>query len=100
MEKVLSAIVSCGARHVIIDLTGVQVVDTRTADHLIKIAQAAELLGTVCIVTGINPAVAQSIVELGIDLAHVITKRNLKEGLRMVLRAQRRQHGQEETTDG
>lgn len=90
MEKLLSAIVTCKVRFVILDLTGVQIVDTRTADHLIKIAQAAALLGTRCIVTGINPAVAQSIVELGIDLAHVITKRNLKEGLRVVIKTQRK----------
>jgi rsbT co-antagonist protein RsbR len=88
MEKLLSSIVTYKVRFVIVDLTGVQVVDTRTADHLIKIAQAAGLLGTRCIVTGINPAVAQSIVELGIDLSDVITRRNLKEGLRVVLDGQ------------
>ena len=88
MEKLLSSIVNYKVRYVILDLTGIQIVDTRTADHLIKIAQAASLLGTQCVVTGINPAVAQSIVELGIDLAHVITKRNLKEGLRVIIGSQ------------
>jgi rsbT co-antagonist protein RsbR len=57
-------------------------VDTRTADHFVKVIKAAELLGASCILTGIRPAVAQTLVDLGIDLSSISTLRNLKEGLK------------------
>lgn len=75
-----------GARFAIIDLTGVDTVDTATADHLLKVMRAVQLLGARCVITGIQPAVAQIIVGLGLDLHGVITLRSLREGLRFCLR--------------
>jgi rsbT co-antagonist protein RsbR len=81
-ERLLHRIVEGGARCVIIDLTGVDVVDTMTADHLFKMVQGAELLGARCSVTGISPDVAQTLVRLGLDLRKVRTLRTLKEALK------------------
>ncbi|MFC1850208.1 STAS domain-containing protein [candidate division CSSED10-310 bacterium] len=81
MEKLLAKIVEKQSKYIIIDITGVHVVDTKTADQFIKIIKAAELLGSTCIVTGIRPAVAQTMVEIGIDLAGIATVSNLREGL-------------------
>jgi len=84
-ERLLQRIVSRSARCVIIDLTGVDVVDSMTADHLIRMTKAAQLLGTFCVVTGIGPDVARTLVDLGVDLGNLTTVRNLKEGLRTCL---------------
>lgn len=86
METLLAEIVVRQCKYVILDVTGVEIVDTKTADHFIKVMKSAELLGTRCILTGIRPAVAQTLVELGVDLASISTLRNLKEGLRECLR--------------
>jgi lactate dehydrogenase-like 2-hydroxyacid dehydrogenase len=66
--------------------TGVDTVDTATADHLLKVMRAVQLLGARCVITGIQPSVAQIIVGLGLDLQDVITLRSLREGLRFCLR--------------
>ncbi len=86
METLLTEVVERRCKYVIIDITGVEIVDTKTADHFIKIMKSAELLGTHCIMTGIQPAVAQTLVELGVDLSSIRTLRNLQEGLRECLR--------------
>lgn len=86
METLLQEIVSHRCKYVIIDITGVEIVDTRTADHFVKVMKSAELLGTRCVMTGIRPAVAQTLVELGVDLSSIRTLRNLEEGLRDCLR--------------
>lgn len=86
MERLLSEISVRQSKYVILDITGVEIVDTKTADHFIKIIKAAELLGTRCIFTGIRPAVAQTLVEIGVDLTSVVTLRNLQEGLKACLR--------------
>ena len=85
MERLLSSIVTTKARFVIIDITGVEVVDTRTADQFIKVIKAAELLGARCVLTGIQPSVAQTLVEIGVDLSSIITLRNLHAGLQECL---------------
>ncbi len=82
MERLLQEITERQSRYVILDITGVEVVDTRTADHFIKVIKAAELLGSTCILTGIRPAVAQTLVDLGIDLSTITTLRNMQEGLK------------------
>lgn len=82
-ERLLQRIVSSSARCVIIDLTGVDVVDSMTADHLIRMTRAAQLLGSFCVVTGIGPDVARTLVDLGVDLGSLVTVRNLKEGLKI-----------------
>ena len=69
------------------DITGVEIVDTRTADYLIKVVRASRLLGTRCVLTGLSPAVAQTLVEIGADLSEITTLRSLREGLRHCLAA-------------
>lgn len=82
MERLLDEIVRRQSRYVIIDVTGVEVIDTRTADHFMKLMKAVELLGARCRITGVRPAVAQTMVELGINLGSVRAARNLKHALR------------------
>jgi anti-anti-sigma regulatory factor len=86
MDKLLSAISSKRARFVIIDLTGVLVVDTGTADHLIRLAQGVSILGASCIFTGIRTDVARTILMLGVDLSSVKTLPSVEDGLRECLR--------------
>lgn len=81
MTGLLDGIARRQARWVIIDVTGVEHVDTRTADHLLKVVRAASLLGTSCLLCGIRPAFAQTLAHIGADLAEVATKRNLKAAL-------------------
>ena len=82
MNNLLQSVVTAQAKCVIVDITGVDVVDTKTADHLLKVVRAAKLLGTRCVLTGLSPAVAQTLVEIGADLTEVQTLRNLKAGLK------------------
>ncbi|NTX03941.1 STAS domain-containing protein [Myxococcus sp. CA051A] len=81
-ERLLQRVVQGKARCVIIDITGVEVVDTMTANHFIKMVNAARLLGAYCVVTGISPLIAQTLVQIGVDLREVKTLGSLKEGLR------------------
>ena len=86
MEKLLLEVASRQSRFVILDITGVEVVDTKTADHFIKVTQAARLLGANCIVSGIRPAVAQTLVEIGVDMSALETVSTMKDALRECLR--------------
>jgi rsbT co-antagonist protein RsbR len=81
MDALLARVVSDQATHVIIDITGVQVLDTRTADHFIRMAKAVRLLGADCYLTGISPAVAQTMTSLGIDTSGVRTRRRVSDAL-------------------
>lgn len=100
METLLNEIVSRRSKYVIIDITGVEIVDTRTADHFVKVMKSAELLGTRCVMTGIRPAVAQTLVELGVDLSSINTLRNLQEGLRSCLREMQSSRAVRATAEG
>jgi anti-anti-sigma factor len=86
MERLLEEIVARQARHVIIDVTGVAVMDTQTADYFTKIFNSVRLLGAQCLLTGIRPAVAQTLVHIGVQLDQVTTRRNLQQGLQECLR--------------
>lgn len=86
MDRLLGDIVRTRSRFTILDLTGVDVVDTATADHLIKIVKAVELLGARAVITGIRPAVAQTMASLGMDLSQLTTLGNLQEGLKACMR--------------
>jgi len=86
MESLLERVVETQAEVVILDLTGVSVVDTAVANHLMKTVEAAELLGTHCILTGISPAIAQTLVHLGVDLGHISRCSSLKTGLKKALK--------------
>jgi rsbT co-antagonist protein RsbR len=80
-ETLLRAIVEKKARCAIIDITGIQVMDTATADHFIRMAKAVGLLGAECVLTGINPNIAQTIVYMGVELSDVVTHRSLRSAL-------------------
>lgn len=79
MESILQKIVDTGATIAIIDITGVPTVDTLVAQHLMKTIAAARLMGADCIISGIRPQIAQTIVHLGIDLTNVTTKATLAD---------------------
>jgi rsbT co-antagonist protein RsbR len=86
MENLLQRIVETGAAIAIIDITGVPTVDTLTAQHLLKTVAAARLMGADCIISGIRPQIAQTIVHLGVDLGTVITKATLADAFTIALR--------------
>jgi rsbT co-antagonist protein RsbR len=86
MERLLQEIVAKQSRFVIIDLTGVEVIDTSTADHFMKLVKAVGLIGARCVLTGIRPAVAQTLVDLDVSFGQLETLRNLRHGLRYCLR--------------
>jgi rsbT co-antagonist protein RsbR len=85
MESLLEGIVAHEATIAIIDITGVPTVDTLVAQHLLKTVAAARLMGAECIISGIRPQIAQTIVHLGVELGDVITKSSLSEALRIAL---------------
>jgi rsbT co-antagonist protein RsbR len=85
MESLLQRIVETGAEVAIIDITGVPTVDTLVAQHLIKTVTAARLMGADCIISGIRPQIAQTIVHLGVNLADVITKASLADAFAVAL---------------
>ena len=86
MEKLLQALVDTGSAHAIIDITGVPAVDTEVAQHLLKTVVAGRLMGAECIVSGIRPQIAQTIVALGIEFGDIVTKATLADALRHALR--------------
>ena len=86
MESLLQKIVSTGAALAIIDITGVPTVDTLVAQHLLKTVAAARLMGADCIISGIRPQIAQTIVHLGVDLSAVTTKATLADAFLVALR--------------
>ena len=85
MESLLQRIVETGAEVAIIDITGVPTVDTLVAQHLIKTITAARLMGAECIISGIRPQIAQTIVHLGVDLGDVLTKATLADAFAVAL---------------
>ncbi|HEY4131935.1 MAG TPA: STAS domain-containing protein [Gemmatimonadaceae bacterium] len=86
MESLLQRIVETGAELAIIDITGVPTVDTLTAQHLLKTVTAARLMGAECIISGIRPQIAQTIVHLGVELTGVTTKSSLADAFAVALK--------------
>jgi rsbT co-antagonist protein RsbR len=86
MESLLQKIVETSAPLAIIDITGVPTVDTLVAQHLLKTVAAARLMGADCIISGIRPQIAQTIVHLGVDLADVMTKATLADAFAIALK--------------
>lgn len=86
MENLLQQIVTTGAGIAIIDITGVPTVDTLVAQHLLKTVAAARLMGADCIISGIRPQIAQTIVHLGVELGQVTTKATLADAFAIALR--------------
>lgn len=87
MESLLQTIVATGSEHAIIDITGVAAVDTQVAQHLLKTVVAARLMGAECVISGIRPQIAQTIVDLGIEFGEIKTKATLADALRVTLKA-------------
>jgi len=85
MESLLQTVVQTNSRFAIIDITGVPTVDTLVAQHLLKTITAARLMGAECIISGVRPQIAQTIVHLGIDLSQVITKAKLADAFAVCL---------------
>ena len=98
MEALLQRIVETGAEVAIIDITGVPTVDTLVAQHLIKTVTAARLMGADCIISGIRPQIAATIVHLGVDLSEVATKATLADAFRLALK--RTGHASGRTANG
>ena len=86
MESLLQKIVETGSQIAIIDITGVPTVDTLVAQHLLKTVTALRLMGADCIISGVRPQIAQTIVHLGVDLQGVTTKANLADALALALK--------------
>jgi len=86
MQNLLEAIVAKESNIAIIDITGVPTVDTLVAQHLLKTVAAARLMGAECIISGIRPQIAQTIIHLGVDLGNVITKATLADAFLIALR--------------
>jgi rsbT co-antagonist protein RsbR len=86
MESLLNAIVQTNSKIAIIDITGVPTVDTIVAQHLLKTVTAARLMGAECIISGIRPQIAQTIVHLGINLMDITTKATMNDALILALR--------------
>lgn len=85
MESLLQRIVDTGSELAIIDITGVPTVDTLTAQHLLKTVTAARLMGAECIISGIRPQIAQTIVHLGVELGDIVTKASLADAFRVAM---------------
>jgi rsbT co-antagonist protein RsbR len=85
MESLLQEIVDTGASIAIIDITGVPTVDTLVAQHLLKTVAAARLMGAECLISGIRPQIAQTIVHLGVELNEIVTKASLADALAIAL---------------
>ena len=89
MERLLEAITRTNAQVVILDITGVAVVDTSVASYLVRSIQAAQLLGCQSLLVGIRPEIAQTLVGLGIDFSHITTRATLQSGLEYAQRLKR-----------
>ena len=85
MERLLQTLVDTGSPYAIIDITGVPAVDTQVAQHILKTVVAARLMGADCIISGIRPQIAQTIVALGIEFGDIATKASLADALRHVI---------------
>jgi rsbT co-antagonist protein RsbR len=85
MENLLTGVVKHRSEVVLIDITGVPIVDTMVAHHIIRAAEAVRLVGAKCMLCGIRPEIAQTIVSLGINLNEVMTKNTLKKGIEVAL---------------
>ncbi|MGW0480959.1 STAS domain-containing protein [Nonomuraea sp. NPDC003214] len=85
MEKLLQTLVETGSEHAVIDITGVPAVDTQVAQHLLKTVFAARLMGAECVISGIRPQIAHTIVTLGIEFGDIVTKASLADALAYAL---------------
>ena len=89
-DALLRAVAEKKASCAIIDITGIEVMDTGTADHFMRMARAVRLLGAQCFLTGISPSIAQTIVHMGMDLRGIVTDRTLRDALQAYVRSMQR----------
>jgi len=82
-KSLLETIVAKGAKYAVVDITGIEVMDTRTIDHFIRMAKAVRLLGAQCALTGLNPHIAQTVVHMGLELGDIVTHRSLRDALHL-----------------
>jgi rsbT co-antagonist protein RsbR len=97
MESLLQTVVATNSKYAIIDITGVPTVDTLVAQHLLKTITAARLMGAECIISGIRPQIAQTIVHLGINLEDIVTKAKLADAFALALQRSGRKVVREST---
>lgn len=95
-RTLLGTIVRTKSSLVILDITGIQVMDTRAVDHFLRTARAVRLLGARCVLSGVHPNVSQTIVHMGLDLTGVETHRTLRDALRVVVAPQKSARGARE----
>lgn len=86
MTDLLQAVEQSAARVALLDITGVPIVDTSVANHLMQTVQAAQLLGCQCVLVGIGPEIAQTLVQLNVDFGQIVTMASLQDGLEYALR--------------
>lgn len=99
-EALLRAVTEKKARYAVIDVTGIEVMDTRTADHFLRMAKAVNLLGAECVLAGISPSIAQTIVHMGVDLSGVVTFRSMREAMEQYIKTRRFSPATEGTAGG
>jgi rsbT co-antagonist protein RsbR len=80
-DALLKAVVDRAARCAIIDITGIDIMDTGTADHFVRMAKSVKLLGADCVLTGINPHIARTLVQMDVQLVGITTYRSLRTAL-------------------
>jgi rsbT co-antagonist protein RsbR len=85
-ERLLLKVIERQAELAIVDITGIDVMDTKTADHFVKMARAVALVGATCVVSGVNPNIARTLTHAGVDLRGVLTVRSLRAALELHLR--------------
>ncbi|TYK53137.1 STAS domain-containing protein [Actinomadura decatromicini] len=94
MESLLERLVETGSQIAILDITGVPAVDTEVAQHLLKTVMAARLMGTECVISGIRPQIAQTLVALGVEFGEIVTKATLADALAYALEKTRAHPGE------
>jgi rsbT co-antagonist protein RsbR len=99
-SALLSAVVEKRVRFTIIDITGIDAMDTRATDHFLRMARSVRLLGAECVLSGINPNVARSIVHMGVELSGIQTYRSLRDALQHYVRRRQRGHAPQKTGAG
>ena len=87
METMLTKILDTESKTIILDILGVAAMDSAIANHILKISKATKLMGCECIVSGISPSIAQTLVHLGVDLGQVVTRATLKDALQFAFRS-------------
>jgi rsbT co-antagonist protein RsbR len=92
-SALLAAVVEKKVRFTIIDITGIEAMDTRATDHFLRMARSVRLLGAECVLSGINPNVARSIIHMGVELSGIQTYRSLRDALQHHVRHSQRQNG-------